>query len=984
MWLAHTKELMVSVESQIPSNQNMPININDPGSVPYLDISARNFGEILAATQKATSKGWVVMTPAGPLVIGYKQIKAILRNPEWISLLSSFSILDEMENGAADINKMLEQAQKVVPEIPSSVQFRPNVLSVEGEDHKRLRRLVNSSFTTGNTTRYREFMRSHARQLLEGIRETGEGDLVKDYCRPYPVPVICRILGVDESDWKLFDEWADIIFSALDADVESVMGRLGEISQAQKELDSYVQELISTRVADPKDDLLTELVQSHYNEDRLSHDELSAMVEAILLAGTDTTRNQLGAMLAVLADHPEQYAALQKDRSLVPLAVEESLRYISAVRTTGRLASKDQIVDGVYFPAGTTILIGLHAGGLAEVGENGFIFDIQREESCPHLAFGSGAHHCLGASLARAELQEALSAFLDAVPAFELTSPVSWKPLSMGIWGPSAIEIKISDQDLNKDEANDRNRFVSTIKEEERIRELSNDVSKDPWIRDAAKSRERLRASIPNLIRKPKFPPIWRLLITVLRFGKAFIVWKMMDREKDHLVRQAALYSRFRKVAERQGPTYVKLAQLISAAEGVFPDSLVEECKKCRDQVSPEPWWKISRVLNEQLGDPKKTFLHIERNPIAAASIAQVHEATLLNGSKVVIKAQRTGIRRKITNDLKVMAWIAPKLIGRIPVSALTNPPALVELFAETICEELDFRLEVANLFEIERVLQTNPKHQWEVPTPELDLVTEKVIVMSKISGKPLGEAISHGITSHQTSMIFRQMIEGLLEGAVIHGIFHGDFHAGNVFLNDTNNIGLVDFGITGRLDGERRLAFLRYVVGLMTGDVESQVMGIKDLGAFPEDSDIGLLISQFQLERNDFDPLDLNEDEFIEEFRSLIKGLLAEGARIPKELMLFVKNFAYLSSVMQELDPDMDLLKEFLEVASGFFSRNGVRVATEIGFSLSADDVSDIAFRRVAGLRDSVSSLTWKELGERRSSILERMDIRSFKQIIE
>ena len=168
-----------------------------------------------------------------------------------------------------------------------------------------------------------------------------------------------------------------------------------------------------------------------------------------------------------------------------------------------------------------------------------------------------------------------------------------------------------------------------------------------------------------------------------------------------------------------------------------------------------------------------------------------------------------------------------------------------------------------------------------------------------------------------------------------------------------------------------------------MTGDVESQVVGIKDLGAFPADSDIGLIISEFQLERNNFDPLDLSEEEFIDEFRNLIKGLLAEGARIPKELMLFVKNFAYLSSVMQELDPEMDLLQEFLEVASSFFGKNGVRVATEIGFSLGADDVSDATFRRVAGIRDTVSTLTWKELGERRSSLLERMDRRSIKKII-
>ncbi len=712
------------------------LDITEPGSIPYIDIPTSNFGEILAASQDVAKKGWVVMTPAGPLVIGYKQIKNILRNPEWISLLSSFSMLDQMQEGGPDLNKMLEQAQKIIPEVPSTVQMRPNVLSVEGEDHKRLRRLVNSSFTSGNTNRHRNFMRDHATNLLNDIKKKGEAEMVSEFCRPYPVPVICRILGVNDADWKLFDEWADIIFSALDADVESVIGRLGEITQAQRELDAYVQDLILKRSVKPEDDLLSDLVQSHYNEDKLTHDELSAMVEAILLAGTDTTRNQLGAILAVLADHPDQYEALRQDTTLIAAAVEESLRYISAVRTTGRLATKDQIIDGIFFPAGSTVLLGLHAGGLSEAESQGYEFNILRESGCPHLAFGSGAHHCLGASLARAELQEALRAFVEMVPAYELTSPITWKPLSMGIWGPSKLEIRVLEDPNSKNISTLDETFGSTLKQPVRNSEITYSSEIDEWVRQAAESRKALRASIPSLIRKPKFPPLGSLLITVLRFGRAYIGWKLKSQKDNPETRSKLLYERLRKAAELQGPTYVKLAQLISAAEGVFPDALVAECKKCRDQVSPESWKKIFKVLEKELGPALQQISDLDQTPIASASIAQVHEAKLVDGSNIVIKIQRPGIRRKVTNDLKVMAWVAPKLVGKIPVAALANPPALVELFAETICEELDFTLEVANLFEIERVLSASQKQEWEIPDPELNFVTERVIVMSKVSGR--------------------------------------------------------------------------------------------------------------------------------------------------------------------------------------------------------------------------------------------------------
>ena len=468
------------------------------------------------------------------------------------------------------------------------------------------------------------------------------------------------------------------------------------------------------------------------------------------------------------------------------------------------------------------------------------------------------------------------------------------------------------------------------------------------------------------------------MLITIFNFAKAFILWKVLDRKKEEEIRKAALYERIRRAAENLGPTYVKLAQLISAAEGIFPEALVEECRKCRDEVRAETWFTTKKTLEEEMGPIEKVFNSIEQDSLAAASIAQVHKGVLIDGSPVVIKIQRPGIQEQVIKDLQVMAWIAPKFVGRIPVAALTNPPALVELFAETICEELDFRLEVANLFELDRALRSNPKNIWDFPKVNLDYVTSKVIVMSEISGVSLGNADEIGLKPDEISSVFRQMVDGLLEGAVIHGIFHGDFHAGNVFLDTGAKIGLVDFGITGRLSGERRVAFLRYVVGLMTGDVESQITGLRDLGAFPNNVDIQKLIKDFKLEREDFDPLEMSEEEFVEEIRLLVRDLLTHGARIPKELMLFVKNFAYLSSVIQTLDPEMDLLSEFEKISSSFFTRNGVRVATEVGFSVTNEDISDQSFRRAAGIRNEEKTLTWNALQKRRNEAFERLPVDS------
>ena len=265
--------------------------------------------------------------------------------------------------------------------------------------------------------------------------------------------------------------------------------------------------------------------------------------------------------------------------------------------------------------------------------------------------------------------------------------------------------------------------------------------------------------------------------------------------------------------------------------------------------------------------------------------------------------------------------------MGRIPITALANPPALVELFAETITEELDFRVEVANLFEVDRALRATTSGRWQVPEPVLDGVTERVIVMSPVAGRPLSELQPADLADGEAAAIFRQMNDALLHGACMTGVFHGDFHAGNVFIDTDGTppgqppaIGLVDFGITGRLEGPKRVAFLRYVVGLLTGDLQSQIAGMIDLGAFGPGSNPERVIADLRLDRPGFDPLELTEDEFTAEFRALISGLLANGARIPKELMLFIKNFAYLCSVTGELEPDMEVLAQFERIASSFF----------------------------------------------------------------
>ncbi len=223
------------------------------------------------------------------------------------------------------------------------------------------------------------------------------------------------------------------------------------------------------------------------------------------------------------------------------------------------------------------------------------------------------------------------------------------------------------------------------------------------WWAEAAPLRRLARQQVPNLIspespaaRAPRARPSWpgSAAPSCRGTGGASAARTGGD--------TAELSLRLRRAAESLGPTFIKLGQIISSGEGLFPPELVDEFKRCRDQVPAEPFDVVRATVEADLGRPlDDVFATFDVVPLAAASIAQVHAARLRTGEDVVVKVQRPDVARLVHHDLRAMAWLAPHLVGRIPVAALANPPALVELFADTIVEELDFRVEAANMLDV-------------------------------------------------------------------------------------------------------------------------------------------------------------------------------------------------------------------------------------------------------------------------------------------
>ncbi len=212
--------------------------------------------------------------------------------------------------------------------------------------------------------------------------------------------------------------------------------------RAGEELNAYVSDMITERRADPRDDLLSDMIAIEQEGDRLSTEEMAMLAQAVLMAGTDTTRNQLACSVALFTEYPGQWALLAERPELAGRAVEESMRYLGAVRGTARVASEDVVYRDVLFPQGTLVAISLSGANRdPEAFDEPNDFDITRERGTAQMTFGAGIHFCMGAALARAELQEALPLLARRMPGLARSGDIEWKPSTFGIWGPARLPL---------------------------------------------------------------------------------------------------------------------------------------------------------------------------------------------------------------------------------------------------------------------------------------------------------------------------------------------------------------------------------------------------------------------------------------------------------------------------------------------------------------------------------------------------------------
>jgi predicted unusual protein kinase regulating ubiquinone biosynthesis (AarF/ABC1/UbiB family) len=392
------------------------------------------------------------------------------------------------------------------------------------------------------------------------------------------------------------------------------------------------------------------------------------------------------------------------------------------------------------------------------------------------------------------------------------------------------------------------------------------------------------------------------------RVGLRRLALRLRGRPYERLTRPML----FRMFAEDMGPTFLKFGQIIASSAGLFPDEYVKEFQKVLDRVRPFSFEDVKRTLAEDLGPERAARLvELEPTPLASASIAQVHTATLDDGTKLVVKVQRPGIAARTAADMKILRFAAG-IVARFKTGAdLANPVGVVDDFAATLREELDFRKEAANLDRFNEIMRELGHRTIRAPRPMAEFVTPRVLVMERFFGVRVDqydEIRRRGLDGET------QLVSGLrawFQCVVFYGFFHGDVHAGNLMMLDDKDIGFLDFGIVGRFDDDQRWLVIDYMIAFSTGDYRKLGKVICEMTETPQGLDMDKFVDDLKQTYSPLLTLSFKDVNYAEFLPGIQRVATRHRVRMPKEFILITKQLLYFDRYAKALAPNLNVFTD-------------------------------------------------------------------------
>ena len=418
---------------------------------------------------------------------------------------------------------------------------------------------------------------------------------------------------------------------------------------------------------------------------------------------------------------------------------------------------------------------------------------------------------------------------------------------------------------------------------------------------------EMWRGARRRIARARRYSTIVRI---ALRHGLGRFLRGQPQRVPTSAASRRRLARSLRAALDEGGVTFVKLGQLLSTRRELLPAEFVDELTALQDRAAPVPWQDVAAILAAELARPvDDAFTEIDREPMAAASVAQVHAAHLPDGTEVVVKVQRPGIATIVERDLDILLRLAGTLEDRTSWGRSFGVRGLATGFAEALREELDFTVERDNLQTMAAALAASPDRGVHVPTPYASLSSERVLVMRRLPGTPLSVAASvlAGLGDERRDTIAAGLLDSMLDQVLVHGLFHVDLHPGNLLVGDDGSLGMLDLGSVGRLDAVTRTAIGQLLGAVGRGDSVAVSDALLQLVARPEAVDerelqrtVGALIVRYAAP---------GSTARVAAVAALLRTFASYGLGLPPPVAAVFRAFATLEGTLGLLRPGFDLI---------------------------------------------------------------------------
>jgi ubiquinone biosynthesis protein len=360
-----------------------------------------------------------------------------------------------------------------------------------------------------------------------------------------------------------------------------------------------------------------------------------------------------------------------------------------------------------------------------------------------------------------------------------------------------------------------------------------------------------------------------------------------------------------REACEELGTTFIKLGQVLSARADLLPEPYRKELQKLQDSVAPIPTREVEAIIREELGArPEDLFAFFDREATASASIGQVHAARLHDGREVIVKVRKPGVEQLVEMDLAILADEAEAWTERFPALAPYDVPAMIREFADTLRNELDYAKEAANVRFFNEIFAS--RSGYSLPEVVEEFSTSRVIVLTRTEGMRPEEAVR--LSKRRRSSAARRISQFVLEPALAHGLFHADPHGGNFLIRDDGMVGVVDFGMVGRLTPEARRRVADVFVAMDRRDAERLTDRIVDIAAPSHPIDRGAVVTEVDRMLERYVGESLENVHFAEAIGELLDLIRRNRMRLPGNYALLFKALIMTEGLLQTLDPNTNL----------------------------------------------------------------------------